>query len=269
MTREYKRSDGRKNNQLRPIVARVGIIPNADGSAMFAFGGTIAIAAVYGPRQLHPPHIQNPSTGILRCNYDLLSFSVYDRKKPGPSRRSNEISKVTEWALAPALDLKEFPAQVVDVQIYILQADAGTRTAGINAASMALAHAGLPMKDLICSVAIGKNDKHLIVDLTKEEEDYEEGEGATDFAMAKLANHDELTLLQMDGKIQPNIIKDALKLGSEACKEVYEAQKKALKEVVKGDSDNRVASSSKSSNAQFPKRRDIIKEIIPDGGEEK
>src|SRR3989344_8977433 len=135
MSKEYKRSDGRKNNQLRPIIAKVGVVPNADGSALFAFGDTIAIAAVYGPRQLHPQHMQNPKTGILRCNYDLLSFSVYDRKKPGPSRRSNEISKVTEWALLPAVYLEAFPNTVIDVQIYILQADAGTRTAGINAAS--------------------------------------------------------------------------------------------------------------------------------------
>src|SRR3989344_2768698 len=162
-----KRPSGRKANEMRPIVTKVGVVPNADGSAMFGFGDTIAIAAVYGPRQLHPQHMQNPSTGILRCVYDLLSFSVYDRKRPGPSRRSQEISKVTEWALLPALELEAFPNQVVDVQIYILQADAGTRTAGTNAASMALAHAGIPMKDLVCSLALGKIDKLLIADIDK------------------------------------------------------------------------------------------------------
>src|SRR3989344_7998262 len=151
-----KRASGRKANEMRPIVAKVNVIPNADGSAIFGFGNTMAIAAVYGPRQLHPQHMQNPSTGILRVNYDLLSFSVSDRKKPGPSRRSQEISKVTEWALSPVVDLEEFPNTVIDVQIYIIQADAGTRTAGINAASMALAHAGIPMKDLICSISVGK-----------------------------------------------------------------------------------------------------------------
>ncbi len=176
--------------------------------------------------------MQNPASGILRCTYDLLSFSVEDRKKPGPSRRSQEISKATEWALEPAVYLDLFPSTVIDVQIYILQADAGTRTAGINAASMALAHAGIPMKDLVCSVAVGKLDKELVVDLTKEEEDFEGGEGATDFAVAKLSNSDEFSLLQMDGKIQPEKVKEILKLASEACKKIYEAQKKALKEVV-------------------------------------
>ncbi len=232
MAKEHKRPDGRKNAEMRKMSAKVGVIPNADGSAMFSFGDTVAIAAVYGPRQLHPQHMQNPATGILRVNYDLLSFSVSDRKKPGHSRRSQEISKVTEQALLPVLDLKEFKNTVVDVQIYILQADSGTRTAGINAASMALADAGIPMRDLVCSVAVGKQDKELIVDLTKEEEDFEEGEGATDFAVAKVANSDEYTLLQLDGKIQPEVVKEVLKLANDSCKEIYEFQKKTLKESI-------------------------------------
>jgi len=239
MVKEVKRSDGRKNSETRPIIAKVGVVPNADGSAMFSFGNTIAIAAVYGPRLLHPQHMQDPSTAILRCNYDLLSFSVSDRKKPGPNRRAQEISKVTEWALLPVLDLKEFPNTVIDVQIYIIQADAGTRTAGINAASMALAHAGIPMRDLVCSVAIGKLDKTLVADLTKEEEDFEEGEGATDFAIAKVANSDQFTLLQLDGKIEPETFKEVTKFATEVCKDIYEAQKKALKDLVESGKESK------------------------------
>ncbi|MDP4039266.1 MAG: exosome complex exonuclease Rrp41 [Candidatus Pacearchaeota archaeon] len=227
----FKRTDGRKADEMRKITAKVGIIPNADGSAMFSFGNTIAIAAVYGPRQLHPQHMQDSSTGILRVNYDLLSFSVDDRKKPGPSRRSTEISKVTEWALLPALNIKEFQNTVIDVQIYIIQADASTRTAGINAASMALAHAGISMKNLVTSVAIGKIDKDLIVDVSYDEEHFDEGEGATDFPIAKIANTDEYTLIQMDGKIQPNLIKKSLEMADKACEKIYEIQKNALKNV--------------------------------------
>ena len=225
-----KRASGRKADELRPMSAKVGVVPNADGSAMFSFGDTVAIAAVYGPRQLHPQHMQDPSTGILRVNYDLLSFSVYDRKKPGPSRRSQEISKVTEWALAPVLDLKEFPNTVIDVQIYIIQADAGTRTAGINAASLALAHAGIPMKDLVCSVALGKLDKDMVVDVDKSEEDFEGGEGPTDFPIAKIGTGDQFSLLQLDGKIQPERVKEVIALADKSCKQIYEVQKKALKE---------------------------------------
>ncbi|HLC54621.1 MAG TPA: exosome complex exonuclease Rrp41 [Candidatus Nanoarchaeia archaeon] len=227
-----KRASGRKADEMREMTAKVGVIPNADGSASFSFGNTIAIAAVYGPRQLHPQHMQNPSTGILRVTYDLLSFSVSDRKKPGPSRRSQEISKVIEWALLPVLDLKEFPNTVIDVQVYIPQADASTRVAAINAAALALAHAGIPMRDLVSAVSVGKLDKDLVVDVDKNEEDFHEGEGPTDFPMAKIANRNEFTLLQLDGKIQPELVKKAIVMGQKACNEIYAVQQKALKEAI-------------------------------------
>ncbi|MBM3231868.1 exosome complex exonuclease Rrp41 [Candidatus Pacearchaeota archaeon] len=228
----FKRPDGRKLEEIRPMMAKIGVVPNADGSAIFSFGKTVAIAAVYGPRLLHPQHMQDPKSAVLRVNYDLLSFSVSDRKKPGPSRRSQEISKVTEWALSPALDLKEFPNTVIDVQIYILQANASTRVAGINAASMALAQAGIPMKDLVCAVSVGKMDKDLVLDVNDEEEHFEDGEGATDMATARLANSDKWTLLQLDGKIQPDLYPKALSLADKAFAKIYEVQKKALKSVM-------------------------------------
>jgi exosome complex component RRP41 len=225
-----KRSDGRKFDETREMRAEVGVIKNADGSALFAFGDTVAVAAVYGPKHLHPQHLQNPQKGILRCVYDMLSFSVPERKKPGPSRRSQEISKVTEWALSSTLDLQDFPNTVVDIFITIISANASTRVAGINAASMALAHAGVPMKEMVSAVSIGKIDKTLVVDVSKEEEDYEEGESATDIPMAFLSKSGKMSLLQLDGEIRPEELKKALKMGKEACKKIYELQEKALKE---------------------------------------
>jgi len=100
-----KRSDGRKFDELREMDAKVGIIPSADGSAMFRSGSTIAIAAVFGPRILHPQHMQDPKKGLLRVNYNMMSFSVNDRIRPGLSKRSQEISKVTEWALLPCCQI--------------------------------------------------------------------------------------------------------------------------------------------------------------------
>lgn len=226
----YKeRSDGRAFDELRPIEAKVGIIPNADGSAMYKSGDTIAIAAVFGPRILHPQHMQNSQKGILRVNYDMMTFSVYERKKPGANRRSQEISKVIEWALENCVDLSEFPNTVVDVFIQIPQADAGTRVAGINAAAMALAQAGVPMKEMISAVAVGKMDKTLVVDVNKEEEDYEEGEGATDIPVCYLSRSKKIALLQLDGKISPKELKEVLEMGKKACEKIYEIQVKALK----------------------------------------
>lgn len=225
-----KRFDGRKFDELRPIECKVGIVPNADGSAMFAFGDTIAIAAVYGPKTMLPKHMQNPEKGFLNVHYNMLSFSVAERIRPGLSRRGQEISKVTEWALAPVVLLDDLPGTVVDVHINIIQANAGTRCAGINAAAVALAHAGIPMKEMISAVAIGKIDDKIAVDIIKEEEDYEEGGGATDIPMTYLSNSGRISLLQLDGKMPVSKLNEALEAGKEACKKIYEAQKKALKE---------------------------------------
>jgi exosome complex component RRP41 len=161
----------------------------------------------------------------------MLSFSVGERIRPGISRRSQEISKVTEWALTPVVLLDELPGTVIDIHINILQANAGTRCAGINAAVMALAHAGVPMTEMISAVAIGKMDQTIVSDVIKEEEDYEDGEGATDIPMAYLSNSGKITLLQLDGRIQISRFKEALDAGKKACEKIYEAQKKALKEV--------------------------------------
>lgn len=224
-----KRSDGRKFDELREIEAKVGVIKSADGSAMFRMGKTIAIAAVRGPRNLHPRFMQNPEKGILRCNYDLMSFSVTERKRPGPSRRSQEVSLVTEKALLPALNLDEFPNAVVDVFIQIVQADAGTRCAGINAASLALADAGIIMSDLVCAVALGilHGDK-VIVDINKEEEDYKDGMADTPIAI--MPHSGKVTLLQMDGEASKEEIKQALEKAKEVCKKIRDVQVKALKE---------------------------------------
>ncbi len=229
-TKTFKRPDGRKVDEIRPMSAKVGVIPNADGSAIFSFGETIAIAAVYGPKKMHPQHSQNPEKGTLRCTYNMLSFSVQDRIRPGPSRRSTEISKITEWALEPIVILEKYPNMVVDVHINILQANASTRCAGINAAAMALAHAGIPMRDMVSSISIGKLDKQLIVDVNKDEEDWEEGEGATDIPIS-LTSSGDITHFQLDGKIKKEELKKALELAKKATKEIYEVQKKALKEL--------------------------------------
>jgi|TARA_Y100000034_G_scaffold26087_1_gene31153 exosome complex component RRP41 len=227
-----KRTDGRKFDELRKMHAKVGVVPNADGSALFSFGDTIAIAAVYGPKKMHPQHMQNPEKGTLRFTYNMLSFSVTDRIRPGPSRRSQEISKVSEWAIDPVLMIDKFPNNVVDVHVNILQANASTRCAGINAAVLALAHAGITMKNIVSSVSIGKLDKELVVDVSKEEEDYGEGEGATDIPIT-FTGDGKLTHIQLDGKITTEQLKEAVKLARKACEEIYEVQKKALKESIK------------------------------------
>jgi len=225
----YKgRKEGRKFDEPRKMEAKVGVIPNADGSAYFKIGNTAAYAAVYGPRNLHPKFLQDPSKGILRCNYNMMPFSSSgDRVRPGGSRRSKEISLVTKEALLPVVDLEEYPNSVVDVFIELPQTEAGSRCAGICAASMALADAGLAMKDLVAAISVGRVDDKLVVDLDYAEEDYDGI--VADIPIAMMPNHDKITLLQMDGLVSKDDLKKVLEMGKKVLRDIYEVQKKALK----------------------------------------
>jgi len=231
-----KRNDGRKMDEVRPMTAKVGIVPSADGSAIFETGKTKAIAVVRGPRTLHPQHLQNAQAGVLRVNYGMMPFSVEDRIRPGPNRRSEEISKVTEWALSSVVDLSEFPNTVIDVFIQIPQADAGTRVAGINAAAMALAHAGIPMKEMVSAIGVGKIDKTLVVDLDKyEDSEFHDAEGSTDIPMVFTSRGKEIALLQLDGKISVDEFKETIKMAKKACEDILKVQMDALKNVTGED----------------------------------
>ena len=231
-----KRNDGRKMTEVRSMTAKVGVVPSADGSASFQTGKTKAIAVVRGPRTLHPQHMQDAQSGILRVQYGMMPFSVEDRIRPGPNRRSEEISKVTEWALSSVVDLSGFPNTVVDVFIQIPQADAGTRVAGINAAAMALAHAGLPMKQMVSAIGVGKIDKSLVVDLDKyEDSEFHDGEGSTDIPIVLTSRTKEIALLQLDGKISVDEFKEVIEMGKVACDDILKVQMEALKSGGVGD----------------------------------
>jgi exosome complex component RRP41 len=223
-----KRFDGRKFDALRPMSAKVGVVKNAQGSAMFKIGNTIAIAAVYGPRELFPSFLQKPDQARLRCHYNMMSFSgVGTRIRPGPSRRSKEIGMITEKALLPVLDLTISPGAVVDVFIELVQTDAGTRCAGVSAAALALADAGIPMKDMVSSIAVGRVDDKMVTDLTYEEDAHENG---ADIPVAMAVRKGEFTLLQMDGHLSREQLSDAMKRAKAACEKVRDVQLAALKE---------------------------------------
>lgn len=219
-----KRLDGRKKDEIREIEMKVGVIPNANGSAQVRFGDTVAIAGVYGPRPLFPKHLQESDRAIIKCRYNMAPFSVEERVRPGPSRRAIEISKVTRLALEPALFLEDYPETVVDVYIEILQADGSTRVTGINAASLALADAGVPMKDLVVALSGGKINDTLVLDLCGKEDNYSDA----DIPIAFMPRKKEITLLQMDGQLTPQEIKNILKNVLKAGEGVYKKQKDAL-----------------------------------------
>lgn len=225
------RTDGRRIDELRPVRIEAGILKNADGSAYIEFGRNKIMVAVYGPKEVHPKHMALSDRSVLRCRYHMAPFSVEERKNPAPSRREVEISKITREALEPALILEDYPRTAIDVYIEVLQSDGGSRCAGISAASVALADAGINMRDLVAACAAGKVSDTIVLDINDEEDK----EGQADMPIAYLPNLNQVTLMQVDGVLSKEEYKKCLDMALQGCKKVYQLQKEALMKKYFGD----------------------------------
>jgi len=219
------RHDGRRPDELRPIRMQVGVLNKASGSALVEYGATKVLAAVHGPREIPQRHLLLPNRAILRCRYHMLTFSTHERKSPAPSRREIELSKVIREALEPVVIAEVFPRTAIDVFIEVINADGGTRTASVTAASLALADAGIPMRDLVVGVAVGKVDGVLVLDIDEIEDMY----GEADMPVAVAPSLGLVTLLQLNGVLTREEFNEALKLALKGAQAIYNMAREALK----------------------------------------
>lgn len=222
-----KRLDGRSPMDLREISMKVGVLKQAAGSAMVQMGKNKVIAGVYGPREVFPKFLTQPDRAIIQCRYVMAPFSsLEEHGRSGPNRRSQEISKVIKHVFENAVLVHQFPKTVINISMEVLQSDGGTRVASLNAASLAIVDAGLPMKDIVTAVSVGKAGGEMIVDLSKEEDNH----GQSDIPMAFSMRTGELLLYQMDGLLTKEEVDKAIRMGFEAAKNVRAFQEAALVE---------------------------------------
>ncbi len=113
----------------------------------------------------------------------------------------------------------------------MLQADGGTRCAALDAASVALADAGIPMRDMVSACAAGKVADTIVLDVNNEEDQA----GQADMPIGYMPNLNKITLLQLDGVLTQEEFKKCVETGVNGCKLVYELQKKALNDKYFGD----------------------------------
>jgi len=220
-----KRMDGRAPNELRPLKIEAGVLDEADGSCYLEWGNNKVYCGVFGPIECHPRHKQKPDRAIIQARYNMAPFSVDDRKRPGLDRRSTEIGLLISEALERVVMVEKYPKAAIRVDIQVVEAHAGTRCAALTAASVAVADAGIPMKDLVPSCATGKVDGKVVLDLNKEEDNF----GEADLPLAVLPATEEVVLMQMDGELTPDEFEEAFNMAIEGCKQVYEVQRNALK----------------------------------------
>ncbi|WOL01502.1 exosome complex component [Canna indica] len=237
------RLDGRRPNDMRQIRGEIGVVAKADGSALFEMGNTKVIAAIYGPREVQNKGQQANNQALVRCEYSMANFSTGDRtRRPKGDRRSTEISLVIRQTMEACIlthlmphsqvILIEFLVHIllkffmyflpkicflqIDIFVQVLQADGGTRSACINAATLALADAGIPMRDIVTSCSAGYLSSTPLLDLNY----IEDSAGGPDVTVGILAKTDKVTLLQMDAKLPMDIFENVMQLAIEGCKAI-------------------------------------------------
>ncbi len=235
LIKDGKRIDGRKPDEMRELRIEAGVIPEADGSSYIEWGGNKIICGVYGPRECIPRHGANPYKATIKCRYMMSPFSSIDEHgRSGPSRRSNELSKVIREAFENVIIAEKFPNTQIDIFIDVLQAEGGTRTASVTAATVALVNAGIPMRDMVSAVAAGKAGDVLLTDLGKEEDNF----GQSDMPIAMSHNDKKLLLVQMDGLLTRDEIAQMIGMVEKGCDQLNEKQVEALKKLYeKGEDD--------------------------------
>jgi len=223
-----KRTDGRNFNQMRPFTIKANVIKNAEGSCYVEWGNNKILAAVYGPKEVMPRHMMEPDRAIIKCRYAMAPFSsLSDHGRTGPNRRAIEISKVIREVFENVVMLREYPASEIDIFIEVLQGDGGTRAAGITAAAVALANAGIQMRDLPYAISVGRIGEHIAIDFNMIEDNFSD----SDMPMAFAPRNNEILLLQMDGGLDRAQVSKAIQMAIDAGAEISKAQRDALKEV--------------------------------------
>lgn len=154
------RADGRRADQLRPVIFEAGPAPYAAGSVLVRFGSTQVIcAATIEPKVPTWMKQQGVTGGWLTAEYSMLPYSTLERKPRDISRgkldgRTVEIQRLIGRSLRAVLNLQKLGENTLWIDCDVLQADGGTRTASITGAFLA---ARLAIQKLLEAKRIAEN----------------------------------------------------------------------------------------------------------------
>ncbi|XP_069477907.1 exosome complex component RRP41 [Ambystoma mexicanum] len=213
------RVDGRKPGELRKIQARMGVFAQADGSAYIEQGNTKALAVVYGPHEIRVSRSKAlHDKALINCQFSMATFSTGERKRrPHGDRRSSEMTLHLKQTFEAAILTQLYPRSQIDIYVQILQADGGNYCACVNAATLAIMDAGIPMRDYVCACSVGFIEDTPLADLSY----VEEAAGGPQAALALLPKTDQIALLEMNSRLHEDHLDRVIDAVSKACKDIY------------------------------------------------
>ncbi|XP_076373556.1 exosome complex component Ski6 [Tachypleus tridentatus] len=213
------RLDGRRPHELRKIECRMGVFAQADGSAYIQQGNTKVLAAVYGPHEIRGSKSKGLHDKVLiNCQYSMATFSTGERKRrPRGDRKSQEMTLHLQQTFEAAILTQLYPKSQIDIFVEVLQADGGNYSTCVNAATLALVDAGIPIKDYVCACTTGFVNDAALVDISFVEESL----GGPQLTVAILPKSEQIVLLEMTSRLHVDYLNKVLKTAVKGCKDVY------------------------------------------------
>nr|KAF6395766.1 exosome component 4 [Molossus molossus] len=171
-----------------------------------------------------PTHIRGsrsralPDRALVNCQHSSATFSTGERKRrPHGDRKSCEMGLQLRQTFEAAILTQLHPRSQIDIYVQVLQADGGTYAACVNAATLAVLDAGIPMRDFVCACSAGFVDGTALADLSH----VEEAAGGPQLALALLPASGQIALLEMDARLHEDHLEQVLEAAAQAARDVH------------------------------------------------
>ncbi|WEW58978.1 Exosome non-catalytic core component [Emydomyces testavorans] len=163
------RLDGRRWNELRFIQAQISTNPASSGSSYLAMGNTVVVCNVHGPAEGKRSEASGAGGGgaVVSVVVNIAGFAGIDRKKKsmvgggggGDRQATTELSSALRDAFQPHLHTHIYPHSTISIHVSVLSSDGSIFAACINACTLALVDAGIPMPGLLCACTVGMSGR--------------------------------------------------------------------------------------------------------------
>ena len=225
----HLRLDGRRWNELRRLHGQISTQAAADGSSYLEMGNTKILCTISGPRETSTRRAGNEQSAEAKIEVEIsvAGFSGVDRKRQNRTdKRTAEMGHAIGRALADAVFTQLYPRSAIVVTLHVLSADGGVLAACINAATLALVDAGVPMRDYVAACTAGSAGEYgsgedgeadPLLDLSALEE------GELPFLTVGITGEEGgVSVLMLETRVHANRLEGMLAVGVDGCKRIRE-----------------------------------------------
>ncbi|KAF8150549.1 ribosomal protein S5 domain 2-type protein [Crassisporium funariophilum] len=218
------RSDGRRQYELRGIDIDLSQQGHADGSAIITHGLTQVLVSVFGPREAKMRSHTIHDRANINVEVAIAAFSTGDRRKRSRGdKRILEFAATIKSTFEPVVQTNLYPRSQIDIFVQVLQQDGGLLQACINATTLALINAGIPMVDFVCAVTGGVHSTFPMLDLTLLEEN-----DVPNVTIAVMPKTQRISMVTMETRLHVERFEEVFRLATDAGLVVHQEMKRAI-----------------------------------------